>query len=188
VSVAGLSTVVALAGIALALFLYLGEHSEARSLRHAFDLQGIDRTTDPRWVTRLARVPWIAAMMRGLRSIHLGFLIPILAYVLGLIALILAVPLVAFTFLTPYRLSRDKFYFDELYEALVVWPLRVLANVLAWIDRWIIDGLVNLVGGIAGGVGYTMRSMQMGLVQFYALAMILGMLILVAARLVWAAG
>jgi len=28
----------------------------------------------------------------------------------------------------------------------------------------------------------------MGLVQFYALAMVLGMLILVAARLIWASG
>jgi NADH-quinone oxidoreductase subunit L len=185
-SVAGLSTVVALSGIALALFFYLGEPSEARSLRRVLDLQGIDRATDPRWVTRLARLPWIAALMRGLSSIHLGFLIPILGYLLGLVALILSLPLVAATFLTPYRLSRDKFYFDELYEALVVWPLRVIAGLLAWIDRWIIDGLVNLVGGIAGGVGYTMRSMQMGLVQFYALAMVLGMLILVAARLMWA--
>jgi len=31
-----------------------------------------------------------------------------------------------------------------------------------------------------------MRPLQMGLVQFYALAMVLGMLILVAARLMWA--
>ena len=33
-----------------------------------------------------------------------------------------------------------------------------------------------------------MRPLQMGLVQFYALAMVLGMLVLVAARLIWAAG
>jgi NADH-quinone oxidoreductase subunit L len=33
-----------------------------------------------------------------------------------------------------------------------------------------------------------MRNLQMGLVQFYALAMMLGALILVAARMIWAAG
>jgi hypothetical protein len=31
-----------------------------------------------------------------------------------------------------------------------------------------------------------MRSLQMGQVQFYALAMVLGMLLLAAARLLWA--
>src|SRR5262249_5830765 len=110
------------------------------------------------------------------------------AYVLGLVSLVLSFPLVVATFLTPYRLSRDKFYFDELYAALVVWPLRIIAAILYWIDRWVVDGLVNLSGRIPLAVGFLMRPLQMGLVQFYALAMVLGMLILVAARLIWAAG
>ena len=52
----------------------------------------------------------------------------------------------------------------------------------------IIDGLVNLLGRIPPALGSLMRSLQMGQVQFYALAMVLGMLILAAARLIWAAG
>ena len=106
---------------------------------------------------------------------------------LGLIALVLSLPLVVVTFLTPYRLSRDKFYFDEIYSALVVWPLRMVAAACYWIDRWIVDGSVDLVGRIPPAIGYVMRGLQMGLLQFYALAMVLGMLILVAARLLWAA-
>ena len=184
--VAGLSTVVALAGMGLAMFFYMGEPSEARLLRRIFNLEGIDRATDPQWVIELERVWWIAAIHRQLRRVHLGWLVTALAYVFGLISLVLSFPLVIATFLTPYRLSRDKFYFDELYAALVVWPLRIVSSLCFWIDRWIVDGLVNLAGRVPPAIGFLMRPLQMGLVQFYALAMVLGMLILVAARLIWA--
>jgi NADH-quinone oxidoreductase subunit L len=185
--VAGLSTLVALAGVGLALFFYLGEPNEANSLRRLFDLEGANRTTDPQWVARLERIPFIAAITRGLRKIGLGFIVTLMGLLLGLVSLVLSLPLVVATFLTPYRLSRDKFYFDEIYNALIVWPLRIVAAACNWIDRWIVDGLVDLTGRIPPAIGYLMRGLQMGLLQFYALAMILGMLILVAARLLWAA-
>jgi NADH-quinone oxidoreductase subunit L len=187
-SVAGLSTVVALAGILLALFLYTGEQTEARTLKRWFDLEGIDRATDPQWVVQLARVGWIAAVIRGLKQVHLGWIVTLIGYVLGLITLVLSFPLMIGSFISPYRLSANKFYFDEIYAALVVWPLQLAAAVFYWIDRWIIDGVVNLLGRIPPQIGSLMRSLQMGQVQFYALAMVLGMLILVAARLIWAAG
>jgi NADH-quinone oxidoreductase subunit L len=187
IDVAGVSTIVALLGIGLALFLYLGEPSEVRSMRRVLDLQGMQQATDPQWVARLDEFGPIAAVTRGLRRVGLGFLVTLLGYFLGLVALVLSVPLVVATFLTPYRLSRDKFYFDEIYAALVVWPLRIVAGVCYWLDRWIVDGLVDLAGRVPVGIGYLMRGLQMGLVQFYALAMVLGMLILVAARLMWAA-
>ena len=115
------------AGICLALFLYLGETREASSLRRLLDLEGVHRATDPQWVVRLERFGWIAALTRGLRRLGLEFLVTLMGLLLGLVALILSVPLVVVTFLTPYRLSRDKFYFDEIYNALVVWPLRIVA-------------------------------------------------------------
>jgi NADH-quinone oxidoreductase subunit L len=184
--IAGTSTAAALAGIGLALYFYLGERSEVRFLKRVLDLQGVDRATDPVWVTQLERVGWIAAVTRFLRQAHLGWIVTLLGYVLGIVSIVLSVPLVVANFLSPYRLSRDKFYFDELYAALVVWPLRILAAALAWIDRWVVDGLVDLAGRIPAALGTLMRPLQMGLVQFYALAMVLGMLILVAARLLWA--
>jgi NADH-quinone oxidoreductase subunit L len=186
-TVAGLSTIAALAGIGLSLYLYTGEQTEARTLKRWFDLQGIDRATDPQWVVQLARVGWIASLLAPCKpyiwagSYALGLSV-------GLMSLILAAPLMIGNFITPYRLSANKFYFDEIYNALVVWPLRLAATVLYWIDRWIIDGLVNLLGRIPPALGSLMRSLQMGQVQFYALAMVLGMLILAAARLIWAAG
>jgi NADH-quinone oxidoreductase subunit L len=89
--------------------------------------------------------------------------------------------------ISPYRLSSHKFYFDEIYHFLFVRPLELLASVSYWLDRNVIDRLVNLVGRAPGAVGSLMRSLQMGLVQFYALAMIIGVLILAAVRL-WAKG
>jgi NADH-quinone oxidoreductase subunit L len=185
--VAGLSTLVALAGIGLALFFYLGEPNEANSLRRVLDLEGVNRSSAPQWIGRLERISWIAALNRGLRRLGLGFVVTLMGLALGLVALILSVPLVVATFLTPYRLSRDKFYFDEIYNALIVWPLRMVASASYWIDRWVVDGLVDLTGRVPPAIGYVMRGLQMGLLQFYALAMVLGMLILVAARLLWAA-
>jgi NADH-quinone oxidoreductase subunit L len=89
---------------------------------------------------------------------------------------------------SPYKLSLHKFFFDEIYQLLIVWPLRAGAAVCYAVDRWIIDGLVNLAGRIPPLVGGLMRSLQMGLVQFYALAMVLGLLVLLAARIMLAAG
>ncbi|MEX2175198.1 MAG: NADH-quinone oxidoreductase subunit L [Pirellulaceae bacterium] len=186
--IAGVSTIVALAGIALAMYLFLGERSEARFLQRTFDLSGIDRLTDPRWVGELEQVWWIGGPVRFLRRVHLGPLATAAGYLLGAVSLVLAVPLLAGQFVSPYKLSQNKFYFDELYGAFVVWPLRIFAAILYWFDRWVIDGLVNLTGMIPLAAGSLMRSLQMGLVQFYALAMVLGTLILVAARLIWAAG
>jgi NADH-quinone oxidoreductase subunit L len=80
-----------------------------------------------------------------------------------------------------YRLSRGKFFFDEIFAALFVWPLRIVAVLSYVIDRFFIDGLVNLCGKLPGLVGYLLRSLQNGLVQFYALAMVLGVIVLLAA-------
>ena len=89
-------------------------------------------------------------------------------------------------FISPYKASYNKFYFDELYDALIVIPLTYLARFFYWLDRWLVDGLVNLVGSLPPLAGSLMRSLQMGLVQFYALAMVLGAIVLILARIAWA--
>ncbi len=45
-----------------------------------------------------------------------------------------------------YETSRNKFYFDELYEAIVVQPVTAFAHVLRVFDQYILDGLVDLIG------------------------------------------
>jgi NADH-quinone oxidoreductase subunit L len=73
---------------------------------------------------------------------------------------------------------RHKFFFDELYWLLVVVPLRALATISFAIDRWLVDGAVNLVGWLPPQIGKLLRPVQNGLVQFYALAMMLVLVVL----------
>jgi NADH-quinone oxidoreductase subunit L len=188
ITVAGASTLAAALGIGLALYFYLGERSEVSFLTRLFSLEGSDRLTDPQWVTRLEQVPWIGFVTRQLRAWGLGFLVALVGYILGGITLVLfSAPLILLgNFISPYKASYNKFYFDELYDVLIVIPLQYLARFFFWLDRWLVDGLVNLVGSLPPLAGSLMRSLQMGLVQFYALAMVLGAIVLILTRIAWA--
>jgi NADH-quinone oxidoreductase subunit L len=79
-----------------------------------------------------------------------------------------------------YELSYRKWYWDELYDGLLVRPLRSTAMFL-WriVDMDIIDATVN---GVASGLAFVsqrLRQVQTGLVANYALAIALGMVVLV---------
>ncbi len=185
--VAAISTIVAVIGILGAMFFYMGERGEAAALKNAFDLQGARPLTDVQWVARLKTVPWIATLDRSLRQIGLGFVVSILGFVIGIFALLLALPLTIGSLISPYRLSQGKFFFDELYNWGLVKPLELAAAALAWLDRHLVDGLVNFVGAIPRVLGTLLRTMQMGLVQFYALAMMLAVVaLLLASGILWA--
>jgi NADH-quinone oxidoreductase subunit L len=82
-----------------------------------------------------------------------------------------------------YRLSHGKFFFDEIYNLLIVRPLQAVAWLSYWFDRYVIDGLVNACGMVPVLVGAVLRPLQNGLVPFYALAMVLGLLILIGTLL-----
>ena len=73
-----------------------------------------------------------------------------------------------------YWLSYGKFFFDQIYQALIVWPLRMLAAMCYWIDRPRHRRPGEFRGRGAGACGAMLRSLQNGMVQFYALAMMLG--------------
>jgi NADH-quinone oxidoreductase subunit L len=77
-----------------------------------------------------------------------------------------------------YQLSYGKMFFDPLYSLFVVHPLKILAILCAWFDNRFIDGLVNLIGSLPKWFADSLRPLQGGLIQFYALAMILGLTIL----------
>ena len=82
-----------------------------------------------------------------------------------------------------YRLSHQKFFFDEIYGLLVVKPLEILAWLCYLVDRFLVDGLVNACGLLPKLIGAALRPLQNGMVQFYALAMVLGLLVLLGALL-----
>jgi NADH-quinone oxidoreductase subunit L len=47
-----------------------------------------------------------------------------------------------------YTLLKNKYYFDELYQAIIINPAIRLAQACASFDRRIVDGIVNAVGAI----------------------------------------
>ncbi len=66
-------------------------------------------------------------------------------------------------------LFRNKFYFDELYAALIAGTQDLLAGISRFLDQWLIDGvLVRGLSGAAWAVGFTFRFLQMGNLQAYA--------------------
>ena len=49
-----------------------------------------------------------------------------------------------------YEMSCNKFYFDEIYELVIIKPLTVIAHVCKIVDTYLIDGLVDLIGSDPG--------------------------------------
>jgi NADH-quinone oxidoreductase subunit L len=81
-----------------------------------------------------------------------------------------------------YRLLWNKYYVDELYDALVIQPYVTLSRVF-WqvVDSQIIDGAVNGIGELTRWTGSRVRRLQTGNVQAYALAMLAGAIAVIVA-------
>lgn len=70
---------------------------------------------------------------------------------------------------------RNRFYFDELYQATVIRLHDLLAAIADWIDRWIIAGLgVRGIHGTTELLGRALRQVQTGNLQTYAFLFALG--------------
>ena len=104
-----------------------------------------------------------------------------------------------------YNLLLNKYYVDEIYDALFVnrvkdlstafgvvdaklidgvgvdgagWLARVISRISMWWDKWVIDGLVNLAGKITNGLSVPVRMFQTGVFSSYAVLILLGLVIL----------
>jgi len=70
---------------------------------------------------------------------------------------------------------KNRFYFDEIYEATFIRAHDFIAAVADWIDRWLLEGFC--IGLIRGGTDFTgraLRLVQTGNLQTYALLFALG--------------
>jgi NADH-quinone oxidoreductase subunit L len=78
------------------------------------------------------------------------------------------------------RVLVAKYWVDEVYDVLVVRPVRALSEGFLWrfVDVRIIDGIVNLLGGFTKAFSYVFRFFQSGYVQTYVLVLVLGVLAL----------
>jgi len=108
------------------------------------------------------------------------------------------------------KIVENKYYIDEFYNATIVWALMMLAKAMFWFDRWVIDycivngvgylalmasrvwglfdryvidGVVNLVGWITKTVGNLTRYFQTGMTQQYIFMTACAMLLLSLAAL-----
>ena len=73
------------------------------------------------------------------------------------------------------RAMRNRFYFDELYSALIAITHEALSKLADWFDRWIIAGFgVKGVHGTTEIFGRALRMVQTGNLQTYAFVFALG--------------
>lgn len=72
------------------------------------------------------------------------------------------------------RLLEAKYWLDEFNQNWVVEPLRSLGNAFFMIDRFLVDGVVWLIGFVPQLAGFTLKlTSQRGYLQGYALSMLL---------------
>jgi NADH-quinone oxidoreductase subunit L len=83
---------------------------------------------------------------------------------------------IAERFASLHRLLLNKYYVDEIYDATVVQPIRIVSENGLWkgVDVRVIDGAVNGVAESVGGMSYLLRRIQTGSVRAYAASLFLG--------------
>ena len=81
----------------------------------------------------------------------------------------------ATNFVSLYKFSFNKWYFDELYEVIFIKPMRSLGNFL-WriIDVKFVDGIPNGLALICKFASQGISKVQTGFIYNYALWMVLG--------------
>jgi len=83
-----------------------------------------------------------------------------------------------------YTVLKNKYYIDEIYDKIIVTPLRVLSGFLYSIfDVKIIDGIVNGAGKFFTNLSIDWRRIQTGVVQDYAIVSIAGIVAIIIAAL-----
>ena len=70
----------------------------------------------------------------------------------------------------------NKYYIDEIYDALIRKPLDSISEVFKYIDTKVIDGVVDGFGSTVLGVGSLVRKVQTGHIGFYIFGMVLGII------------
>jgi NADH-quinone oxidoreductase subunit L len=92
----------------------------------------------------------------------------------------LAADRMADRFLGVRTLLLNKYYVDEIYDAVIVQPTRIVSESVLWkvVDARVIDGAVNGVAESVGGLAELMRRVQTGSVRSYAASVFLGVVLI----------
>jgi len=70
------------------------------------------------------------------------------------------------------------FYTAQLYRVTVIFAVGLVAQVISWVDRNIVDGFVNLIGLATVFGGQSLKYNVTGQTQFYALTILFGVALL----------
>ena len=91
------------------------------------------------------------------------------------------------TFNSLYKLIYNKYFVDEVYDALLVHPIRDGSTTVLWkgIDVGVIDGAVNGTGQLARLIGGGLRHAQSGYIRRYAAWVVLASVLIVAVVSFW---
>ena len=81
-----------------------------------------------------------------------------------------------------HQLLLNKYYVDEVYDAIIVQPIKVVSQEGLWrgFDVKIVDGAVNGAGYFVSGVSIVLRLLQNGSVKTYAAAIFAGAVTILA--------
>jgi NADH-quinone oxidoreductase subunit L len=74
----------------------------------------------------------------------------------------------------------NKFYFDDLYQAMINRVVLGFAGILAWFDRNVVNNTgVNGTAALTVWTGFKLKYQETGKLPNYALAIVLGVIVLV---------
>ena len=77
------------------------------------------------------------------------------------------------------KLVYNKYYVDELYDAIIRKPLDAISKVFyKFLDLQLIDGIVNSVGNAVKGTGSVIRLLQTGNIGFYIVSIVAGVVLI----------
>jgi NADH:ubiquinone oxidoreductase subunit 5 (subunit L)/multisubunit Na+/H+ antiporter MnhA subunit len=125
---------------------------------------------------------WLAVQMHTEHELHLG-LTPVLASTLALLGLGGAVLVFGRGHAAPFAAALEKLdrlsLVDRTWAALYQLGLLGFAALFGWIDRYLVDGLINFTGWSTLEAGASARRLQTGKIRDYALMVVAGAVALV---------
>ncbi|WP_026962812.1 NADH-quinone oxidoreductase subunit L [Alicyclobacillus herbarius] len=88
----------------------------------------------------------------------------------------------------PYRVSLRKFYLDEVYFYSVVAGGKVVARMVNAVDRYLIDGLIEVGARLVSILGLAFKYTQTGQVQAYGMIAVFGLVVMVVVAVLGVGG
>ena len=122
--------------------------------------------TTPRWLSPLA----IAVAVSGIALAWLTYS-----------RRVISADLLAAIFAPIRRAALARFWLDDLFEGLYRGALLGMSAAVGWVDRYLVDGVVNVLSAWTLTWGDRLRRMQSGLPQDYVYGLAVGLLLL----LIW---